>query len=70
MESAAMLDRQRLDVTQKALLDAITTLTKTYCELYKSPLYKHSKTVIVLQGQRYRITDFKTKWRKCNETDE
>lgn len=63
-----MIDRQQMEATQKALLDSISTLLKAYNEMYLSPLYVHSKTTITFEGQRYRITDIQTKWRKRHET--
>lgn len=64
-----MIDRQQMEATQKALLDSISTLLKAYNEMYLSPLYVHSKTTITFEGQRYRITDIQTKWRKRHETE-
>lgn len=64
-----MIDRKQMEATQKALLDSIATLLKTYNELCLSPLYVHSQTVIKFEGQRYRITDLQTKWRKRHEAE-
>lgn len=64
-----MINRQSLDVQQKALLDAIATLLKAYNEMYLSPLYVHSRTTISFEGQRYKITDIQTRWRKRHETE-
>lgn len=65
-----MVERSKLDITQKALLDSITTLLKAYNEMYLSPLYMHSRTTITFEGQRYKVTDIQTKWRKRHETNE
>lgn len=64
-----MIDRRQMEATQKALLDSITTLVKAYNELCLSPLYVHSRTTITFEGQRYRVSDIKTKWRKRNGTE-
>lgn len=64
-----MIARSQLDVTQKALLDSIATLLKAYNEMYLSPLYVHSRTSITFEGQRYKIADIQTKWRKRHETE-
>lgn len=65
-----MVERSKLDITQKALLDSIATLLKAYNEMYLSPLYMHSRTTITFEGQRYKVTDIQTKWRKRHETNE
>lgn len=65
-----MLDRKKMEITEKALLDAITTLIKAYNEMYLSPLYVHSKTIIEFEGQRYKITKLQTKNRKRHENKE
>ena len=64
-----MIDRRQMEATQKALLDSITTLVKAYNELCLSPLYVHNRTTITFEGQRYRVSDIKTKWRKRNGTE-
>lgn len=64
-----MIDRQQMEATQKALLDSIATLLKAYNKMYLSPLYVHSRTTITFEGQRYRVSDIKTKWRKRNGTE-
>lgn len=64
-----MIDRQQMEATQKALLDSIATLLKAYNEMYLSPLYAHSRTTITFEGQRYKITDIQTKWRKRHEAE-
>ncbi len=64
-----MIERQAMYKTQKALLDLLVNIVRQYEDIYyKCPNQRHRKTIITLEGDRYKITDYQTKWRNTKAT--
>ena len=63
-----VMSRQVMSKPQKALLDVLAAIVREYEDAFcRLPNKRHSKTTITFEGDRYKITDFQTKWRKAKK---
>ena len=63
------INRQQLSIEQRKELDMLALQARMYLERwYKQDGQRHSRTVIKFEGDRYRPTEFETRFRKGGET--